>query len=665
MIIGDGAATFLMRKSREVTLPSLFDRPSFQFLVLLLICGAVAQGHWLQIDTLWGDQGRTLFETYRASQGEWPYRDFSFQYPPLGLFVLAGFMKLLGPTFQAAQIGYDAVSFAVVVLYWTLARRLFGSLKGWIIALCFVLMTGAFATTLAFFSLNVYTPAVLVGTMGILLLLISLIGCLEQGAMDPKGYLLISLASTICLLSKPEFAAGAAAALAVFVLIGPWRWAGRSWRAAAGVAVALGVAFAAPASLVYAALAGQVTWLRLADGLRGYGVLAQACPYWPTGISLLGVFVALTQGATGLAALQLIRLYRLGRQTKAGILRFCLVAGFSLTALAFYAPYLAEPHSYASATAASRQAMNAPHASQLEEPQPHVDWRAAQKAVFYYFFSSNTVWMPIMWVGFVTFPVIVWNRVRWKRRYLASYGKLALLLATCFALTLRSLFNYPLDELPKVSMPAAPIVLLAGCLVLMTLGRGVGIPHSRVRKWVPRTTAIVMVCLAVYVGARFAYSVFIRSETRVSALDTRAGRVYVQRKEDADIYRYVDRKISTGRELLDLAYGGGVNFGLGRKSPAFMTQYQLLMPPNRILDEDERRVAENPPQLIIALAEPNLGILWGVPDRSACTCPRLVWRSTRCACDPVKPIPLEGYIEQHYRLVAAFGSKQILELSRD
>jgi 4-amino-4-deoxy-L-arabinose transferase-like glycosyltransferase len=654
-----------IRKSVEVTLPSLVERPSIQFLVLLLICGAVAHRHWLQIDTLWGDQGRSLFEIYRASQGEWPYRDFSFQYPPLGLFVLAGFMKLFGPTFQAAQIGYDAVSFAIVVLYWTLARRLFGSLKGGIIALCFVLMTGAFATTLAFFSLNVYTPALLVGILGLLLLLISLIGCLEQSTIDLKGYLLVSLASTICLLSKPEFAAGAAAALAVFFLIGPWRWAGRSWRATAGVAAALGVAFVAPASLAYGALARQVSWLRLADGLSGYGLLAQACPYWPTGISLLGVFVAIAQGATVLAALQLIRSYRMGKETKAGIVRFCLVAALSLAAIVFYAPYLAEPHSYASATVASRQAVNAPHASHLGESLPRVGLRAAQKAAIYYFLSSNTVWMPLMWVGFATFPAIVWNRARRKRRYLASYGKLALLLATCFALTLRSLFNYPLDELPKVSMPAAPIVLLTGCLLLMTLGRGVGIPGSRVRKWVPTTTGIVLVCLVVYVGARFAYSVFVRSETQVSTLDTRAGRVYVQLKEDADIYRYVDRKISAGSELLDLAYGGGVNFGLDRKSSAFMTQYQLWMPPNRILDEDARRVAENPPQLIIALAGPNLGMLWGVPDRSACTFPRLVWRSNRCACDPDKSIPLEVYIERHYSLLVGFGTKEILELTGD
>jgi hypothetical protein len=454
------------------------------------------------MDTLWGDQGRSLFEVYRASQGEWPYRDFSLQYPPLGLLALAGFMKLFGPTFQAAQIGYDAISLAIVVLYWILARHLFGPLKGWIVAFCFVLMTGAFAPTLTLFNLNVYTPALLVGLVGILLLLIVLLGCLERGAIDPQRYLLVSLASTICVLSKPEFAAAAIAALAVFVLVGPWRWAGGSWRAAGSAAVALGVALAVPGFLAYAALAGQVTWQRLADGIGGYGQLARACPYWPTGMSLLGVFVAVAQGAAGLAALLLIRSYRLGRQSRAEIVRFCLLATLSLAALALYAPYLEGPHSYASATAESRQSMNAPY---LTEPQPHVDLGAGQRSALYaYFFAITTVWMPIMWVGFVTFPAVVWRRVRRKRRYLARYGQLAILLATCFALALRSLFTYPLDELPKVSMPAVPIVLLAGCLLLMTFGRGVGIPDLRIRRWVPTTTQIVLLCLAGYLGARFA-----------------------------------------------------------------------------------------------------------------------------------------------------------------
>jgi hypothetical protein len=643
-----------------------YEQLSWQLLVLLLVCGAVARAHWLQIDTLWGDQGRSLFETYRASQGEWPYRDFSLQYPPLGLFVLTSFMKMFGPTFQAAQIGYDTISLAIVVLYWILAQRLFGPLKGWIIALCFVLMTGAFVTTFALFSLNVYTPAILVGSIGMLLLLIVLLGCLERGAIDMRGYLLVSLASTICLLSKPEFGAGAAVALAVFVVVGPWRWAGRSWRAAAGAAIGLGVAFATPGSLAYAALAGQVTWRRLADGIGGYGQLAQVCPYWPTGISLLGVFVALTQGVTGLAALQLIRSYRLGRHTSAGIVRFCLLAALSLTALVFYAPYLADPHSYASATVASRRSMYAFHGSNLEGPRLHVDLGATQRREIYiYFFSSATVWMPMMWLGFAAFPAIVWLRARRKRRYLARYGQLALLMSTCFALTARSLFNYPLDELPKVSMPAMPIVLLAGCLLLMTFGRGVGIPDSRIRKWIPTTTQIVLICVAGYVGARFAYSILVESRTQLSALDTPAGRVYVQLKEDADTYRYVDRKLSSGREILDMAYGGGVNFGLGRRSPAFLTQYKLLTPSDQILDEDARRVAENPPQLIIASMEPNLGILLGVPDRSACTFPRFVWRSTRCACDPDKRTPLLAYIGRHYRSLAVVGSKQILELTQD
>jgi len=92
-------------------------------IVLLAVAGMFAAVNWLAIGSFWGDPTRSLFEIYRASNGEIPYLDFTFPDPPLAISVLGLMLHYGGATFRVAQIAYDAVGLGCVFAVWVLARR--------------------------------------------------------------------------------------------------------------------------------------------------------------------------------------------------------------------------------------------------------------------------------------------------------------------------------------------------------------------------------------------------------------------------------------------------------------------------------------------------------------------------------------------------------------
>src|SRR5512143_2021472 len=88
------------------------------------ICTLFIVLRWGKLDSLWGDPARWLFEAYRAASGETLYRDFAWQFPPLSLLLMSGAFRLLGSTFDVAQIVLDVLSLIAVLLLWILARRI-------------------------------------------------------------------------------------------------------------------------------------------------------------------------------------------------------------------------------------------------------------------------------------------------------------------------------------------------------------------------------------------------------------------------------------------------------------------------------------------------------------------------------------------------------------
>jgi hypothetical protein len=83
---------------------------------------------WGKTASLWGDTSRWLFEAYRVSLGQVPYRDFSWPYPPLSILLVGAVFKLFGATI--AQMFVAVFSAGIVILTWLLSRRLISPFVG-------------------------------------------------------------------------------------------------------------------------------------------------------------------------------------------------------------------------------------------------------------------------------------------------------------------------------------------------------------------------------------------------------------------------------------------------------------------------------------------------------------------------------------------------------
>ena len=189
--------------------------------LLLLLCAVFMWLRWKKLDELlWGDPVHWLHEASRVARGELPYRDFSYQYPPLAVFYFGWGFRLFGTTFTAAQILIDFWSVAVVLLSYFLMTFLLP--RALHLPVCFLLVSvcATSLTNFNLFSYRIYTPALEMGAAGALLLALGILRHLRQ--MQPAGVnrAMIAAGSAISLLSKPEYALAACAALLAFVFVG-------------------------------------------------------------------------------------------------------------------------------------------------------------------------------------------------------------------------------------------------------------------------------------------------------------------------------------------------------------------------------------------------------------------------------------------------------------
>ena len=605
--------------------------------VLLALSAAVSYLHWSILGDFWYDAPRWIFEVFRFHSGEWPYKDYSFQYPPLMIFVFNWTMDLLGPSFAAIQITLDVLSCALVLCFYALARRLITGRLPLLLSIAFLASTSAYQSTFCLFSMKVYTPSLLLGSIGLLILLITLLA--DRRHPDYRRRLLLgtALGGTICLLDKPEYAA---AAVVVLLIHSVQNWSVRGTgglrtflRAEAPVILA-GVL---PATVVYAYVIYRTSWRGLVEGITAYGLAGVTCPLWPTGVGLLGITVAIAQGWFILRLLQVLRALHRGRTSLLLLARTALWGVFSSIAFAVYAPALFEPKAFIGFLASQRY------------------------AEVTYFLANSTALMPAMWLLFSVALVVLYRLLR-RGVSMRPSGFLAnLLLLTCAiaALSARTLFNYHIEQLPKVSQAAAPFVFVAFAYLMLNLakancsGRGAA-PRG------PRPSLVVIMALLLFGVGRFAGGWYQTRGVHWTTVRTKAGSVRIE-AQSAEVYTFLKNRISPGDRLLDLAYGGGVNFALQVLSPSFMTQYQALLPQERLMQYDLERVRGRSPRFVIADTGPNLGTVYGICGNIGCMFPRIVWHSSANGCNPGMVMPIVGYLNEHYHEIAALGTKRILE----
>lgn len=218
-------------------------------LALCAIFAALTAATWRK----WGmpeiDAGAELTTADLVKHGAVAYRDVRYYYGPLGLYSLALAFRVFGTSFTTAYAFGLAQSAAIVATFYALARQWLAPLEA---ALCgAVLLAIGFSGT-AFDFVLPHTNSATFGLLCVLAMLLAL----ARGRMLWAG-----VAAGLVGLTRPEFAAVAAAGVAAY-LLATWRVEGRGAAWQKGWRVALG-ALALPALVLgwFATRAGWATLL--------------------------------------------------------------------------------------------------------------------------------------------------------------------------------------------------------------------------------------------------------------------------------------------------------------------------------------------------------------------------------------------------------------------
>jgi hypothetical protein len=579
---------------------------------LLLLCVMLSALRWGKLDRFWGDSSRWLFEAYRMSLGEQPYRDFAWQYPPLSIWIWGAGMALFGAKYAVAQLLIDFFSGAIVIATWNLARR-FVSNSVAIAAAAALACAGASNTgNFALFSLLVYTPAILTAVLGILMLVRELI----IPPKDAPRYVWLVLAGLVAVLSKPEsIAAAIGCFVAAAVLTKSVR---RAW-------ISIGVAIFVPGAVVYVLLGSASGWRNVIEGVGGYGLASVACPWWPTGLGLLGAALALGHSllAAGLLSLFAFRtaLRRLGWLYWA----MWGVAFLSLAGDLFYFKF-------------------------ASFELPILKSGVSPVRIAAYYLSTGTLLLPVMWTSLV-FLIAAAFRIR---RLSRSGYRLLILIVPAALISLRGLFTGTMSELPSVAPAAYAIWFIVAGILVIEAASFLELPPSRAA-W------IGTLALAAFAMLRFAGTVVQEVRTPLNRVSTEAGPIQLQDGEtSAAVYSFLQNSTAPGEKILDVA-AGGIGLASHRRSPIFSTQFSALMPSPAVENRDLAMISADAPRFVVANADSGFGAQYGICQNTGCSFPRLVWRSEKLACDSQHHFPVLEFIQRNYREAARFGEKVIYE----
>lgn len=595
---------------------------------LIIFCVVLCALRWGKLETLWGDSARWMFEAYRTGVGEVPYRDFTWQYPPLPILLSGAALSVVGPKFAVLQGLLDIASVSLVLLTWDTARRFVPDLLALSAAVVLACGGVANAANFALFSLQIYTPAILLGAIGLLLVIREMADYLAAGSMTRTRLGWTVLGSTIGLLSKPEFIVGVLGCLVGTALLDRSIWFRSGTRA--GWAWYHGRVFllsTTPAIAAYAALVALCGAHNVFSAIGGYGTGALTCPWWPTGLGVFGAVVAIGYGVIAAAVCSLLQFrYSWARYGK---MNFLLWGGALLSGAAavVYLPYcFAE--------------------------LPIFSGGATPFRIVSFFLSTGTVLLPVMWIGILLWVVLIASYVWMPKQRHKENSLLILLLTPAFLISLRGLFGGTMSQLTQVSMAAYPLwFILCPYLMLWSLRKFGSTRHP---------TVAISATLLAYAALRLVGAFVTESTAVYTRLDTDAGTIKLRDTQIAPkVYAYVMTHTDQGEPVLDVADGGGVNFGGHRASPIFSTQFTAFAPDANHLNTDLVRMEKNPPRLVIANEGATFQATYGLCMNTGCSFPALVWRSSRLACDPSRAFPVLDFIRSHYKQVARFGEKVI------
>lgn len=599
--------------------------------LILALCTAIAALRWVKMESLYNvDPSMWLFQVQRFARGEAPYRDYSWNYPPLSILVLGWLARTVGPTFAVIQTAVDVLSLTVVLLSYWVVRFCLPRALHLITIVAVVAVCSTTATKFGIFSFETYSPSLLFAAVGLLLLLLGGLRQLHRPGTRRSDFSLMAAGTFIAATSKPEaLVAAAGGVLALAALGRASTFAGRpnrTWLKYYAAVLSVGLV---PAAVLYFAVAMWVGFEPLKAGLSGYGLASFSCPWWPTGLGIFGAAAATGEAVFVSAALlwcfrrKLLPNHReLARRLWAGAVPGLLV-------FLGYVWYLCRD--------VLGPGSPSPLSQRVEQVARSVIW-------------TSPILLPVMWSSI--WLCLLWL-IRFRRLSLAE-RRIFFFLSVPVIMSVRSLFGTTLFPLTEVSAMCYPFfVVAAPCLLWLLL--------CLVKKsyW---KTAVIAGGLGAYSLLRIvgAYpSLF--SNARYYSLSTEAGIVRLaDGGVSAQIYRYIMDNTQPSDVVLDLPYGGGFNFASGRPGATFTSQFRQLRMPIAYQQRDLDRVMNRKPRIVIAMDAVHYASFWGHDADMNCTFPRLQWAPTEPSWDPDYVFPVIRFIEQYYKPVRRIGGWLIL-----
>jgi hypothetical protein len=597
---------------------NLWENTRFQAGLLVLASLGYSYAAWLKLGTFWGDPARSLFELYRAANGEIPYRDFSFPYPPLAIALISPVLRWFGATFQVAQVTYDLLGLGCVFGVWFLARRLMPSMAAFLATLGFIFCGGG---ALAVFHLRTYSPSNLVGFIGIVLSCCGLVDTI-RGKFDHRTILLLGVGGFFSCMGRPDAAAGVVAGL-LCLIVSEGRSA-LSVRASVRRWLRLAAIMLAPSVLCYSLLVAKLG-KPVVEGISAYGEATFACPLWPTGFGLMSAAVSL--GAV-LAALGLLELA--GR-------------------LFFSVPLRPSPTLYLLAVAGGVAWL--------------WNWGVLYSAVMRYegaqhglldvgasLISFGGFSRPVRWASILLFfsGLVAYRRAQGATN--AEDRIFFVLMGVMTALCLRGFFNSVDSDWPSIdaklqalTFPLFPLIAWQ-TVRIWTSGRWPTDSYFEMRHG-RRIFLLGSLWLCVFGGVRVVGDALRDSIRPYRLIQTAAGSV---RLNDGgisnDVYEFLKNNTTPGEPIADVAYGGGVNFALHGTSPLYTTMFVNFLPSEAQRRRDHDQLSESNVRFVISSIPPPFR--YGTPF--GCAFPRFVWKNEGSTDPSTVTFPVLDLIEERY-----------------
>jgi hypothetical protein len=300
-----------------------------------------------------------------------------------------------------------------------------------------------------------------------------------------------------------------------------------------------------------------------------------ACPWWPTGIGVFGVAASL--GEALLIATVLSFPWRRDFHNRFGAayrrIRMLTLPG-AFIFMAYIVMVNLEP--LTSARPLSAKAMLI---------LPTLLWTAP-------------VLLPVMWTAILLFLYLLVRSLRGKlSRHTAE---LLLVLTFPVSMSPRTWFGSTQGVTADIAAACYPFLLVLGPYLLW----------SFLSKASPKIPAMLIVgCIAIaYGAARLLGGSFLFTDGNYRILDTAAGSVKISDYAPAiDVYRYVVSHTAPSDYVLELPYGGGLNFASRRPNPIFDTMLFNMQIPPEYQRKDLERIEQGGPALIVAQDAPRLG----------------------------------------------------------